>query len=140
VSYSRRDLSLFLPALLAAADAAAQDPALPSKTYRFGDLPVKGEGPKSRAILDGKTHTGFPLEMHATELAAGQAPHPAHHHVHEEMFLVREGTVEVFINGKTTQLGPGGVAYIYSNEEHGIKNAGKTTAHYFVIALGQKSA
>jgi quercetin dioxygenase-like cupin family protein len=46
----------------------------------------------------------------------------------------------VIINGKTTQLGPGGVAYIYSNEEHGIKNAGKTTAQYFVIALGQKSA
>jgi hypothetical protein len=98
-------LSLFLPALLAAADAAAQDPALPSKTYKFEDLPVRGTGPKSRAILDGKTHTGYPLEIHATELAAGQAPHPAHHHVHEEMFLVREGTVEVIINGKTTQLG-----------------------------------
>jgi len=28
------------------------------------------------------------------------------------------------------------VAYVASNEEHGIKNAGSTHAQYFVIALG----
>ena len=140
MSYSRRDLSLLLPALLAAAEATAQDKGLPSKIYRFEELPVKGNGPRSRAILDGKTYNGYPLEVHATELAPGLAPHPPHHHEHEEMFLMREGTLEATIAGKVSKLSPGSVAYVHSNEEHGVRNAGTTTAHYFVIALGSKSA
>ena len=145
MSYSRRDLNLLLPALLAAADGkaqtpAAQTPALPSKTFRFEDLPVRGNGPRTRAVLDGKTHKGFAVEMHETELAPGQAPHAAHHHEHVEMMLVREGTMEVMISGKTSQVGPGGLAYVASNEEHGWRNVGTTTAHYFVIALGQEKS
>jgi hypothetical protein len=27
--------------------------------------------------------------------------------------------------------------YVASNEEHGLRNVGKSTAHYFVIALGR---
>jgi quercetin dioxygenase-like cupin family protein len=136
VSYSRRDLSLLLPAL-AAAGASGQTPGLPSKTYRFEDLPVRGTGPRTRAILDGKIHTGFPVELHETELAPGQAPHAPHHHEHEEMILIREGAVEVTISGKSTKLGPGSVAYVNSNEEHGWRNVGTTAAQYFVLALGQ---
>ena len=80
------------------------------------------------------------VEMHQTELAPGDAPHPPHHHVHEEMMMVREGTIEVTISGKVSALGPGSVAYVASNEEHGWRNVGKTRAHYFVIALGQTKA
>jgi quercetin dioxygenase-like cupin family protein len=138
MTYSRRDLSLLLPALLAA-NANAADPApLASKTYRFEDLPVRDTGLNhSRAMLNGLTHNGFPVEMHQTELAPGQAPHPPHHHVHEEMILVREGTMEVTISGKVSTIGPGGAALVASGEEHGWKNVGTTQAHYFVIALGQ---
>ena len=125
---------------MAAADASAQNLGLPSKMYRFEDLPVRGAGPRTRAVLDGKLHTGFALEVHETELGPGQAPHAAHHHVNEEMMLVREGTVEVTISGKSVTLGPGGLAYVASNEEHGWRNVGKTPAHYFVIALGSKTA
>jgi len=55
------------------------------------------------------------------------------------MVMIREGTMEVTINGKSTRLGPGGVAYLGSNDEHGWKNVGSTTAHYFVIAIGQET-
>ena len=104
MSYTRRDLSLLLP-VLAAASGAAQTPALPSKTYRFEDLPVKPNGQNSgRAILNGSTHTGFPVEMHITELAPGAAPHPPHHHVHEEMVMLHQGTLEVTISGKVTTM------------------------------------
>ena len=123
--------------MAAASGASAQTPGLPSKTYRFEDLPVRGTGPRTRAILDGKIHTGFPVELHQTELAPGQAPHAPHHHVHEEMIMIREGTVEVTISGKSANLGPGSVAYVASNEEHGWRNVGTTTAQYFVLALGQ---
>ena len=114
----RRNLAM----LLAALPAGAQSPALPSKTYRYEDLPVRPSGNglnKSRAVLDGKTHTGFRVEMHESELGPGLAPHPPHQHLHEEMIIVREGLMEVTILGKSEKLGPGSVAYVASNEEHG---------------------
>jgi quercetin dioxygenase-like cupin family protein len=141
MNYSRRDFSLLLPALVAAAGVAtARTPALPSKTYDFDDLPVRNNGAnKSRTVLDGKTHGGFPVEMHITELAPGLAPHPPHHHAHEEMIMIREGTLEVTIAGRSTKLGPGSVAYVASNEEHGWRNVGTTRAQYFVLALGREN-
>jgi quercetin dioxygenase-like cupin family protein len=142
MNYSRRDFGLFFPALLAAAGVAGtQAPALQSKTYSFDDLPVRTNGQnKIRAVLDGKTHEGFPVEMHITELAPGLAPHPPHHHVHEEMIMVREGTLEVTIAGRGAKLGPGSVAYVASNEEHGWRNVGTARAQYFVLALGRENA
>jgi mannose-6-phosphate isomerase-like protein (cupin superfamily) len=138
VNYSRRDLSLLLPAL-AAASATAQNSALPSKTYSFQDLPVRATGANSsRAVLDGKTHSGFPVNLHITELPAGGAPHPPHHHVHEEIVMIHEGTLEVTISGRSARLGPGSIAYVASGEEHGWRNVGTTRAQYFVLALGQE--
>ncbi len=136
---SRRDCCLlFLPALLARALPAAGT-RLVSRAYRFEDLPVRTRGAnRSRAVLDGRTHEGQAVELHETQLAPGSQPHPPHRHVHEEVFLVREGTVEVTISGRTTRLGPGSVAYVASNDEHGARNVGTTPAQYFVIALGTK--
>jgi quercetin dioxygenase-like cupin family protein len=137
MDYSRRDLTNLLPALFAAS-APAQQPGLRSKTFRYEDLPIRTNGEnRQRAILQGDLHTGFRIEMHETELAPGLAPHPPHHHAHEEMIMIREGTMEVTINGNSSRLGPGSVAYVASNEEHGWKNVGDTRARYFVLALGR---
>jgi len=137
VKYSRRDLGLLLP-LLAAAKAVAQSATLSSKTYRFDQIPVQASGANQlRPVLDGETHAGVHIELHETELPPGGAPHPPHHHVHEEMILIREGTMEVTIAGRSAKLGPGSVAYVASNEEHGWHNAGTTRAHYFVLAVGR---
>jgi len=141
MNFSRRDFGFLLSALAAAGAATAQTPTLPSKTYAFDDLAVRNNGAnKSRAVLDGNTHGGFPVEMHITELAPGLAPHPPHHHAHEEMIMIREGTLEVTIAGKSTKLGPGSVAYVASNEEYGWQNVGTTRAQYFVLALGRENA
>jgi quercetin dioxygenase-like cupin family protein len=133
----RRDFGLILP-FLAAARSSGQAKALPSEFFAYDELTVKTSGDnKSRAFFNGNTHTGFVVEMHETELPAGGAPHPSHHHDHEELIVIREGTLEVMINGKTRKLGPGSVAYAASMEEHGVKNAGDTVARYWIIALGQ---
>lgn len=134
---SRRELCVWLPALVASTGLAAEGASLVSKTFRFEDLPVNTSGEnRYRPILEGTTHEGWRLEAHETDLAPGGMPHPAHRHRQEEMFLIREGTVEVTIAGRSARLGPGGVAFIASNEEHGIRNAGSTHAEYFVLALG----
>ncbi len=138
MEYSRRDVGLLPLFAVAAATSAAAATPLVSKTFRFEDLPVKTNGQnRSRAILNGETHSGFPIEMHMTELAAGQAPHPPHHHVHEEMVMMVDGTLEVTISGRSVTLGPGSSAYVASNEEHGWRNTGTSRALYFVLALGR---
>jgi len=137
VNYSRRNLSLLLPAL-AAAKAAAENKALPSKMYSYPDLPVKVSGTsRQRAVFKGETHSGFPVDLHLTELAPGEAPHPPHHHVHEELLMILEGTIEVTIAGRSSKLGPGSVAYVASGEEHGWRNVGTGRANYFVVAMGR---
>jgi quercetin dioxygenase-like cupin family protein len=136
MNITRRNLAALVPAL--ATVARAQEATLPSKTYRFEDLPVRQNGPNaSRAILRGLTHSGFPIEMHETELGAGLAPHPPHHHVHEEIVIVLEGTLDVTVNAATSKLGPGSVVYFASNDEHGFRNAGDSRARYCVMALGR---
>jgi mannose-6-phosphate isomerase-like protein (cupin superfamily) len=138
MTYSRRDLGLLIAALAASPAMAGEDTKLPSKTYPYDALPVrKRTGAESRPILSGALHDGCYVEVHQTRLDPGAMPHPAHHHLHEEMFLVREGTLEVTINGKSTALGPGSVGFVGSNDEHGIRNSGATPAEYFVVAFGK---
>ena len=131
---SRRDLTLLL---VAAGSASGQAAALPTKAFDYADLPVKSSrANKSRAVLQGATHSGFPIELHITELGPGAEPHPPHHHVHEELVLLRSGSLEVTMGGHTAKHAPGSIIYVASGEEHGWKNAGTEHAEYFVIALG----
>jgi mannose-6-phosphate isomerase-like protein (cupin superfamily) len=139
---SRRDLAFLLPALAAAqqrSQTSAKDATLPSKSYPFGELTARQNGPlKSYQILTGNTHLGYRLDLHESELPAGDSPHPPHQHVHEELLFIREGEVEVTINGHATRLGPGSFAYLASNDLHGYRNTGTVAAKYFVLALGSE--
>jgi mannose-6-phosphate isomerase-like protein (cupin superfamily) len=56
---------------------------------------------------------------------------------HEEIVMIREGTMEVTIEGKVSVVGPGSVVWAASNDMHGWKNVGTIVAQYFVIALGR---
>jgi mannose-6-phosphate isomerase-like protein (cupin superfamily) len=152
MSMTRRDVLQSLPvasaslltmfgALAAAENASAQTdalPTLPSGAWTLEGLKVdkSPNGAEFRPILKGRLATGEILEVHETTLPPGGMPHPAHHHVHSEMWLVREGTVEFNVMGKKKNIGPGGFAFVASNEEHGITNVGKTAAKYFVVAVG----
>jgi uncharacterized cupin superfamily protein len=137
----RRDLVYLLPAVAAAQEKKqpAPKPKIASKVYVYEQLAVKESGTnKQRAVLNGLLHNGFPLECHLTDLGPGMMPHAAHQHSHEEMVLLRTGTLDVTIEGKTTRLTPGSLAIVASNELHGWKNPSQTErAEYFVIALGQ---
>lgn len=56
------------------------------------------------------------------------------------MWLIREGTLEITVNGKPNRLVPGGVGFVHSNEKHGIHNVGDGPAMYFVVAIGPGAA
>ena len=139
---TRRELcsmfpAMLIPAILPSEASATQDESMPSAVYPFEKLPVRTpNGAQIRDVLKGKLATGESLEVHETTLPPGGMPHPAHHHVHSEMWLIREGTVELTINGTSHRFGPGSVGFVHSNDEHGIKNVGATPATYFVVAVG----
>src|SRR5260221_13634668 len=142
MSLTRRNLCLLLPAalvpaVLRPANAGAQEETMPSAMYPFDKLPIRTpNNAQIRDVLKGKLATGESLEVHETTLLPGGAPHPPHHHVHSEMWLIREGTVELTINGTIYRLGAGAVGVGHSNDEHGIKNVGGAPATYFVVAIG----
>jgi quercetin dioxygenase-like cupin family protein len=140
---TRRELCLLLPGAtlpLAATWARGddQDTSLPSAGYSFDKLTAHttSSGAQIRDILKGKLVTGESIETHETTLPPGVMPHPPHHHVHTEMFLLREGTLELTVSGTTYRLGPGAVGFVRSNEEHGVRNVGTTPANYFVVEVG----
>lgn len=141
MSLTRREVCRLIPAAMAAGNAipafATQDDSLPSATFPFESMPVQDfDHAQMRNIMKGKLATGEHIEAHETTLPPNGYPHPPHRHLHSEMWLIREGTVELTINGASHRLGAGGLGFVHSNEEHGIKNVGTGPATYFVVAIG----
>jgi mannose-6-phosphate isomerase-like protein (cupin superfamily) len=151
---SRRDLGLLLPSLVAlgatalntqkaSAQAATADPVeklpvMKTTHFKYDQIPVTVNGKnKQRRMFTGKTHTGFKIESHQSEIAPGEVNHAPHQHLREEMMLIREGTMELTINGKPYRLGPGDVGVIGSNEMHNAKNVGTANATYFIVNIGR---
>jgi len=142
MAVTRRELCSMLPlalipAIVPAEAIAGEDKAMPSAMFPFDKMAVRTpNNAQIRDVLKGKLATGESLEVHQTTLLPGGAPHPPHRHQHSEMWLIREGTVEITVNGANYRLGPGSVGFVESNDEHGIKNVGTTSATYFVVAVG----
>jgi quercetin dioxygenase-like cupin family protein len=142
MSLTRRELCLlfpvaFVPASVVGKEQPQKDQILPSTVFPFDKMPVQtSDQGELRPVLKGKLATGESLEVHQTTLLPGATLHLPHRHLHSEMCLIREGTVELTINGTSTRLGPGSVGFVRSNDEHGIKNVSTTPATYFVVGIG----
>ena len=149
---TRRDLGLLLPSLMAAGATAldaqqaapAADnsveklPVMRTQHFKYDELPVTTNGQnRQKRMFTAKTHTGFKIESHQSDIAPGEVNHPPHQHLREEMMLIREGVMELTIAGKPYRLGAGDVGVIGSNELHNAKNVGTTRAQYFIVNIGR---
>src|SRR5690348_3809334 len=124
---------------VAASVAVAQSPsAAPLRSRVFppdtGRVRVTEVG-VFRALVDTCTANLNRLEIHVTTLAPAKSPHPPHRHAHEELMIVRSGTLEVLQNGATRRAGPGSVIFEASKELHGLRNPGPDSATYVVIRI-----
>ena len=154
MNVSRRDLSLLIPSLVAlsasgldaqqntappAADNSVEKlPVMRTQQFKYDELPVTTNGQnRQRRMFTAKTHTGFKIESHQSDIAPGEVNHPPHQHLREEMMLIREGLMELMIAGKPYRLGPGDVGVIGSNELHNAKNVGTGRATYFIVNIGR---
>jgi mannose-6-phosphate isomerase-like protein (cupin superfamily) len=152
---SRRDLGVLLPALVAssaatlhaqqapaaapAADTSVEKlPVMKTQHFKYDQLPVTVNGKNKRLdMFRAKTHTGFKMQSHQSDIAPGEVNHAPHQHLREEMMLIREGTIELTVAGRAYRLGPGDVGVIGSNEMHNAKNVGTTRALYFIVNIGR---
>jgi uncharacterized cupin superfamily protein len=120
-------------AAVALADSVAK-PIMRSSVFNWADL--KAESTKSgarRQVFDSRTATLNALECHVTTLNPGEVPHAGHQHLEEELIIIKEGTLEAVQNGVTNRADTGAVIFEASNEPHGLRNPGPTTATYYVI-------
>ncbi len=112
------------------------------RIFPYDTLPVKKNGnlSETRPVLRGALVTGETIEIHESTMAPGGKPNPPHQHRPSDIILVREGTIAFEHDGKSEQVGPGGVIFVASETMHTLRNAGPGPAHYFVIVIGRESA
>lgn len=105
-----------------------------SSTYPWDAMKAnKSPVGETRQVIKGPTATLEELEVHITDLNAGQSSHPPHHHANEELILLERGTVETLSRGKWVRLGPGSVVLNGSEDWHSFRNVGTDQAQYFVV-------
>jgi quercetin dioxygenase-like cupin family protein len=107
---------------------------LRSTVIDWAARPVKAtDVGQRRDIAEAPTATLERLESHVSTLNPGATSHPPHRHPQEEVIFLREGALEVSINGKSHHAGPGSILFFASNDLHNVTNAGTVPATYVVF-------
>ena len=135
---TRRDIVVGLIAVSATicvvAAARSETPVMQSTAFDWNAIPeTKTAVGSVRQFFRAPTATLDELECHVTTLNAGETSHAPHKHPNEELVIIREGTVEVLVNGELKRVGPGSVIFNASNQLHQLRNVGTVPATYHVI-------
>jgi heat shock protein HslJ/quercetin dioxygenase-like cupin family protein len=121
------------PATPPSAGPAAAAP-LKSKVFDWASLtaaPIpNGE---RRAVLDGPTETVDLLHVHVTTLAPGKISGAPVRHLQEEVLIVKDGEVEVSLDGTVQKAGPGAILFFAAGAVTGLRNTSSAPATYYVI-------
>src|SRR3954466_8528176 len=86
-----------------------------------------------RDVFDGPTTSLDKVHCHITTLNPGENSGEPRLHLQEEIIIVKEGLVEMHIDGKNQTAGPGSVFYLAARATTRLRNAGTTPATYIVI-------
>jgi quercetin dioxygenase-like cupin family protein len=107
---------------------------LTSTVFEWEKLPVTPT-PKGvrRDVFDGPTTTLDKAHCHITTLNPGENSGTPRKHLQEEIIIVKEGLVEMHIDGRLETAGPGSVIFLAANAVTGLRNAGTTPCTYIVV-------
>ena len=148
---NRRRFATLLPALAASLPAfgrvmARAEPAPESSTalekavesgvFPAYHPPAQFSGRSGHSFFRGMLPTDIGCETHISYLAPGAPHEPEEKHTHSELWFVREGKVELQLNGVSHILGPGDVGIAVAGTMHWVRNAGNTVASYYVVEVG----
>lgn len=84
-------------------------------------------------VFDAPTPTLDKFHCHISTLNPGENTGPLHRHPQEEFIIIKEGTLEVNIDGKKQTATPGSMIFYAANENENMTNVGKVPATYYVI-------
>ena len=133
-NFTRLLLVALIVAGLAALAQSAKKPAMTSTAIEWNSLEAKpnanGSGKK---FFEGPTATLDLLECHASTLNPGVTNHPILKRPHDEVIIVKEGTIEAFVNDKWVRIGPGSVIFNAANVPQAMRNVGDGPATYHVV-------
>jgi len=87
----------------------------------------------SRPVFDAPAPTLERFELQIGTLNPGKTPHAPHCHPWEEILIIKDGALEVSINGETQPAAPGDVIFFASNDVHTVVNRGAQPATFYVI-------
>lgn len=135
---TRRDITIAALSVAATfgitAMAAPSSQLMGSVAIDWNDVPVQQEEVRAvRQFFQAPTATLEELELHVTTLQPGTTSHAPHKHPNEELVIIKEGTVEVLVDGQLKRVGPGSVVFNASNQMHSLRNIGDGPATYHVI-------
>jgi quercetin dioxygenase-like cupin family protein len=142
----RRQFAVLLPSLLAGSSVFAEDavgqsaslPILESGVYK--PTPAKAgsmAGHSSSSYLRGMLKAGnIRLEMHESTIQPGAQHEAVGTHLHNEIWLVREGTAELTTNGVARTIAAGDVGICCAGDKHFIANTSDKPVTYFVVTVG----
>ena len=135
-----KGLLLILSLISTSALVAQKTDSLPSHVFNWESLTVTKEDSRlRRAVMEGSTTSLSNFEVHTSTIEPGKAAHLPHTHAdQEELIIIKEGSLKITINGVSNILGPGSIAYAMPGDEHGMINAGKTNATYYVLKYKSK--
>ena len=86
-----------------------------------------------RQVFDAPAPTMEQFELHVTTLDPGKTPHAPHRHPWEEILIMKDGTIEVSINGELHEARAGAAIFFASNDVHTVVNKSDRPATYYVI-------
>ena len=131
---TRRDIAIVVVTFVITVSAVAvnsQTSVMTSTSVDWNSMTARTTNVgEVRQVFRNPTLTLEELECHITTVKPQMASHAPHQHPNEEMVIIKEGTVEVLINGEWKKVSPGSVVFFSSNQLHGLRNIGDTPATY----------
>jgi (S)-ureidoglycine aminohydrolase len=132
-------LSLCLFALCCDSGLLAQTP-VKSDVYAWKDAPVeKTRTGFKREIVSGMATDFQFMDISATTLKKNKMENEGVQTNFEEMVIVKDGLLEVTINGKFQTVGRGSVAVIVPGDERSFVNATNSETTYYVFRYRSKN-
>lgn len=89
----------------------------------------------ARPFFDGPTQHLANLECHATTLNPGAANHEILQRPHDEIVILKEGTIEAYLHGTWLPLSPGSVIFYAAGTDQALRNPTPSPATYHVITF-----
>jgi len=112
----------------------AATPKMTSGIYPWGTPAMTPTKTGARAtVFDAPTPTLDKFHCHVSTLNPGETTGALHRHPQEELVIIKEGTLEVNIDGKLSTAKSGDMVFYAANENENMRNVGKTPATYYVV-------